>query len=200
MLASVIAIFLIIFFLLSPWLVRRKYMSPYQRDKLIILLKYYIPFELLSFGGILFLSALGYLVFFWCSGELARISQIDLSNFTFSLFDKNDFRLDDLGLVYSLSHWWNILFVALFLNFMRYLRQLTRKGWNFPGTKLPFAGYSLIVALIAVMVSASIIGGSALYGVAWVSIFLVSYVLTHLLLLLLLLSLAGPEEKSKKKK
>ncbi len=200
MLVSVAAIFLFLFFLLSPWLVRRKYMSAYRRERLVILLKYHVPYELTNFSIILFVSALGYLIFFWCGGEVGRISQADLSNFTFSLFKPDDFRVDDLGLVYSLSHWWNIFFIALFLNFMRYLHQLIRKGWNFPGTKLPFAGYSLLVALAAVMIAASIIGGSSLYGIAWVVVFSGSYILTHLILLLLLLFFGESEENSKKKK
>ncbi|MEI7620175.1 MAG: hypothetical protein WCJ57_01225 [Candidatus Falkowbacteria bacterium] len=160
-------------------------MTDFQKEKLKILLFYQVPEEIISFLFILIPIALFYVVFYLINGDLKQITEIDLPALTVCFPESwVDISYDDFGLKYSLSGWWNILFLSIWFNLMRYLRKIIY--FKFPYSRIEYSGYSLLILLTAAMVYFSYVGGSPLYGLAYNIILLIAYTLAHLLICFLL--------------
>jgi hypothetical protein len=183
MLAIISFLFLALFFALSPWLVKLRVISEYQRRKLKIFVFYQIPSELIIFLLILVPIALFYVIFYLISGDLKQLTEADLPSLTINLpLGLESISFDDFELKYSLSGWWNILFLAIWVNLIRYLYKIIYI--KFPYSRLECSGYTLLILLTAVMLYFSLVGGSPLYGLAYNAVLLICYFLTHILICL----------------
>lgn len=185
MLFFLVSVFLVLLFLLSPWLVKRKWMTGFQQGKLKVLLFCHFPGEIISFLFILVPVALFYIIFYLISGDLKPMTEADLPSLTVRIAEGwEDISYDDFGLKYSLSGWWNILFLSAWFNLMRYVYKII--DFKFPYSRIEYSGYSLLIFLTAAMVYFSYVGGSPLYGLAYNIILLIAYTLAHLLICFLL--------------
>lgn len=177
----VISVFLYIVFLLSPLLIKWRWITSFQKEKLKILLFYRVPEEIIRFLLILIPIALFYLTVYFINGGLKRITEIDLSALTITFFDGwSDISYNDFGFKYSLSGWWNILFLSIWFNLMRYLYKIIY--FKFPYSRIEYSSYLLLFFLTVVMVYFSYVGNSPLYGLVYNIILLIAYTLTHLLI------------------
>ena len=180
MLIMTLLLFLALLWLSSDWLVKLGWMTSGQRDKLKGLLSGWVKKEFFIILLISVSVALAYLAFFLFNGGLAPITGADLPRLTVGRI----IRFDDLGLAYCLSGWWNILFLVLWLNMMRYLYQIIYR-FRFPFSGLDYSSYSLLMFLVVIMAYFSFAGGSPLYGFLLSLMALGFYTLTHVLLSLI---------------
>ncbi len=170
-------------------------MTGFQKDRLKIILFCQFPLELLIFFSVLIPIALVYLTAYLILGDLKSMTEADLPALTIHFPEGwMDLGLDNLGLEYSLSGWWNILFLAAWLNLMRYLYKMIYR-FKFPYSGLDYSAYSLLLMLSAVMIYFSVVGGAPFYGLVYSIISLAAYTLTHGLVCLLIWFL-GAEKKS----
>lgn len=169
-------------------------MTDFQKDRLKILLFCRFPLELLVFFSILIPIALVYLIIYLSAGDLKLMTEADLPALTIDFPEGwMDLGLEGLGLEYSLSGWWNILFLAAWLNLMRYLYKMIYR-FKFPYSGLDYSAYSLLLCLSAVMIYFSVIGGAPFYGLVYSIISLIAYTLTHGLFCFLLWFLGAEKE------
>lgn len=186
MLAIISFFILLLLLLFSPWLVKWKLITKFQREKLKFLVIYQIPNEFAIFLLIAVPIALFYVVFYFISGDLKPMTEIDLPGLTINLpLGLESISFDDFGLKYSLAGWWNILFLAIWVNLIRYLYKIT-DNFRFPYSRLEYSGYVLLIFLTAVMFYFSFVGGSPLYGLAYNLILLICYSTVHLLVCLVI--------------
>ena len=186
MLAIISFLFLASFLVVSPWLVKLGVISEYQWRKLRIFVFYQIPSELIIFLLILAPIALFYTIFYLIAGDLKQLTEADLSSLTINLpLGLENINFDDFGLEYSLSGWWNIFFLAIWVNLIRYLYKITY-DFKFPYSRLEYSGYVLLIFLTAAMLYFSFVGGSPLYGLAYNLILLICYSTVHLLVCLVI--------------
>lgn|GEM_PF-1710027 len=142
--------------------------------------------EFIKFSGLLISVALLYVILYFINGGLGLMTEADLPKLTVHVFsDWITISFDDFGLKYSLSGWWNILFLTMWLNLMRYLLNIN-DSFKFPYSNLDYSGYSLLVALTAAMAYFSWAGTSFLYGFMASVILLAFYTLTHILICFLM--------------
>jgi len=160
--------------------------SEYQRRKLRIFVFYQIPSELIIFLLILAPIALFYTIFYLITGDLKQLTEADLPRLTINLpLGLESISFDDFGLKYSLSGWWNIFFLAIWVNLIRYLYKITY-NFRFPYSKLEYSAWALLIFLAVVMIYFSLVGGSPLYGLAYNLILLICYSTVHVLVCLVI--------------
>jgi len=184
MLATILFFLLALLLLFSPWLVKWGLITKFQREKLKILIFYQIPGKFIVFLLISTPAALFYAILYLINGSLKPVTEANLPQLTIYLPGNwESISFDDFGLIYHLSGWWNILFLAMWFNLMRYLYKIVYR-FKFPYSKLEYSSYLLLIVLSTVMIYFSFAGGSPLYGLAYDLVFLIFYSLVHTLICL----------------
>jgi len=184
MISSLLGIlFWVLFLAISPWLVRRKVISNYQREKILAKIKSLpVSVGLLWFIGCLLVSTIAYTTFYFIHrGQVENITEADLSQLSIFIYGRFNFRADDLGLVYNLNHWWNIVFLGSWLGLMRYFI-VYRYRWCFPGTKFYFSGYFFIATMIFIMSYFTYVA-APFYGLVLCLIVILMYLATIMILI-----------------
>jgi hypothetical protein len=134
-----------LFSIVSLWLVKHKYLSAYRRDKILAKMKSLsIPAGLVWLVSFFVIST-AYLTF----GGRQDITEAGLNHLSIYIYGKFNFRADDMGLVYSLSHWWNVPSLGLWILLIRHLMKY--RLWKFPKTRFYCVGYTLVITMMVVM-------------------------------------------------
>ncbi len=176
-------LFWVLFLAVSPWLVRHKIISAYQREKILARIKSLpIPVGMLWLVGCFVVAAIAYATFYFIHGPVNNITNTDLSQLSVA-YRWFDFRADDLGLIYNFNHWWNILFLGSWLLLMRYFIEYRYK-WQFPGTNFYFSGYFFIATMIFIMSYFTFVA-APFYGLVLCLVVILMYLITILILILL---------------
>ncbi|MFA4942547.1 MAG: hypothetical protein WC564_02830 [Patescibacteria group bacterium] len=179
-----IGIFVLLFiWLLSPTLIKWRWMTLLQLDQIKFLVQRELPQKISSALFFVLLSALLHLLLYIILGGLPSITDVDLSKLTINIPYCEPLNIDDLGLYYSFSGWWGIIPLAIWLGIMRYLYEV--RYHSFSCFRSEYSGYVLLFYLAVIMTYFSFVGGSSIYGLAYSLAFLLAYSLVHLLLWLI---------------